>query len=107
VTPALLFPALAGVLVGAGLLISGMADPARIIGFLRLAPGWDPSLAFVMAGALAVTLPGYALLHRRGLRQRPAQPEHQQRHGEDRAAGAGQAEHRADDDSEDHCHGRR
>jgi uncharacterized membrane protein YedE/YeeE len=66
VTPALLFPALAGVLFGAGLLVSGMADPARIIGFLRLAPGWDPSLAFVMAGALAVTLPGYALLHRRG-----------------------------------------
>jgi uncharacterized membrane protein YedE/YeeE len=64
--PALLFPALAGMLFGAGLVISGMADPARVIGFLRLAPGWDPSLAFVMAGALAVTLPGYALLNRRG-----------------------------------------
>jgi uncharacterized membrane protein YedE/YeeE len=64
--PALLFPALAGILFGAGLVISGMADPARVIGFLHLAPGWDPSLAFVMAGALAVTLPGYALLNRRG-----------------------------------------
>ena len=64
--PALLFPALAGALFGAGLVISGMADPAKIIGFLTIAPGWDPSLAFVMAGALAATLPGYALLNRRG-----------------------------------------
>lgn len=64
--PALLFPALAGALFGAGLVISGMADPARVLGFLTLGPGWDPSLAFVMGGALAVTLPGYALLHRRG-----------------------------------------
>ncbi len=60
------FAALAGVLFGAGLVISGMADPARVLGFLTLAPGWDPTLAFVMAGALAVALPGYALLHRRG-----------------------------------------
>lgn len=60
------FPALAGVLFGAGLLISGMADPARVLGFLRLAPGWDPTLAFVMAGALAVTIPGFAFMRRRG-----------------------------------------
>lgn len=64
--PALVFPALAGLLFGAGLLISGMADPARVLGFLTLAPGWDPTLAFVMAGALAVSLPGFAVLHRRG-----------------------------------------
>lgn len=56
----------AGLLFGAGLLISGMADPQRVLGFLRLAPGWDPSLAFVMVGALAVTIPGFALLRRRG-----------------------------------------
>ena len=62
----LLFAALAGLLFGAGLLISGMADPARVLGFLTLAPGWDPSLAFVMAGALAVTVPGFALMRRRG-----------------------------------------
>ena len=54
----------AGLLFGAGLLISGLADPARVLGFLTLAPGWDPTLAFVMGGALAVALPGYALLHR-------------------------------------------
>jgi uncharacterized protein len=56
----------AGLLFGAGLLLSGMADPARVLAFLTLAPGWDPALAFVMAGALAVTLPGYAWLQRRG-----------------------------------------
>jgi uncharacterized membrane protein YedE/YeeE len=62
----LLFSTLSGLLFGAGLLVSGMADPARVLGFLRLAPGWDPSLAFVMAGALAVTVPGFALMRRRG-----------------------------------------
>jgi uncharacterized membrane protein YedE/YeeE len=59
-------PALiAGLLFGAGLLISGMADPQRVLAFLRIAPGWDPSLAFVMGGALAITLPGFTLLKRR------------------------------------------
>jgi len=66
VTPTLLFSALAGLLFGAGLVISGMADPARVLAFLRLAPGWDPSLAFVMGGALAVAVPGFALMRRRG-----------------------------------------
>jgi uncharacterized membrane protein YedE/YeeE len=66
VKPAIAFPLLAGLLFGAGLLISGMADPAKVLGFLRLAPGWDPSLMFVMGGALAVTVPGFWLLHRRG-----------------------------------------
>ena len=42
---------LAGLLFGAGLLISGMADPQRVLGFLRIGAGWDPSLAFVMGGA--------------------------------------------------------
>lgn len=45
----------AGLLFGAGLAISGMTNPAKVIGFLNLAGGaWDPSLAFVMAGALLV-----------------------------------------------------
>lgn len=57
---------LAGLLFGAGLLISGLADPQRVLAFLRIAPGWDPSLAVVMIGALAVTVPGFALLRRRG-----------------------------------------
>ena len=64
--PHLALSALSGVLFGAGLLISGMADPAKVLGFLTLAPGWDPALAFVMGGALAVTLPGFALARWRG-----------------------------------------
>ena len=56
---------LAGLLFGFGLIISGMADPAKVLNFLDIAGTWDPSLAFVMGGAIAVTLPGYALLRRR------------------------------------------
>lgn len=44
----------AGALFGAGLIISGMTDPARVVGFLDLAGRWDPSLAFVMVGAIVV-----------------------------------------------------
>lgn len=46
----------AGLLFGMGLLLSGMADPAKVIGFLDLAGHWDPSLALVMGGAVAVAL---------------------------------------------------
>jgi uncharacterized membrane protein YedE/YeeE len=45
---------LAGVIFGLGLIVSGMADPAKVLGFLDLAGAWDPSLAFVMASAIAV-----------------------------------------------------
>ncbi len=45
---------LAGLVFGLGLILSGMADPAKVLGFLDLAGRWDPSLAFVMAGAIAV-----------------------------------------------------
>lgn len=52
----------AGALFGFGLSLSGMVDPARVIGFLDVASGhWDPSLAFVLGGALLVALPGMAL----------------------------------------------
>jgi uncharacterized membrane protein YedE/YeeE len=44
----------AGLLFGIGLIVSGMADPAKVLGFLDLAGAWDPSLALVMAGAIAV-----------------------------------------------------
>ena len=50
----LVLAALTGALFGAGLLVSGMTDPARVIGFLDVTRGWDPSLAFVMGGAVAV-----------------------------------------------------
>lgn len=45
---------LAGLLFGTGLIVSGMTNPAKIIGFLDVSGKWDPSLAFVMAGALLV-----------------------------------------------------
>jgi uncharacterized protein len=59
-TVSLVAAALTGVLFGAGLLVSGMTQPARVIGFLDVAGGWDPSLVFVMAGAVAM----YALAFR-------------------------------------------
>lgn len=43
---------LAGLIFGLGLILSGMANPAKVIGFLDLAGSWDPSLAFVMGGAV-------------------------------------------------------
>ena len=45
---------LAGLVFGLGLIVSGMVNPAKVLGFLDLAGRWDPSLAFVMAGAIAV-----------------------------------------------------
>ena len=56
---------LAGLVFGAGLLLSGMADPGKVLGFLDLAGTWDPSLAFVMAGAIAVAAPAFAWVRMR------------------------------------------
>jgi uncharacterized protein len=56
---------LAGLVFGLGLIVSGMADPAKVIGFLDLASPWDPSLAFVMAGAVAVGTLAFAVARRR------------------------------------------
>lgn len=55
----------AGLLFGAGLAISGMIDPAKVLGFLDVAGEWDASLAFVMSGAIAVYAP-VAVWARRG-----------------------------------------
>ncbi|MEO1191300.1 MAG: DUF6691 family protein [Pseudomonadota bacterium] len=55
---------LAGLLFGAGIALSGMANPAKVLNFFDFAGSWDPSLAFVMGGALAVTFLGYRLLFR-------------------------------------------
>ncbi|MGX9457267.1 DUF6691 family protein [Photobacterium damselae subsp. damselae] len=51
-----------GLLFGAGMMISQMVDPAKVIGFLNITGDWDPSLAFVMGGALLVFAPGYYFL---------------------------------------------
>ncbi|MFZ6675352.1 DUF6691 family protein [Undibacterium sp. Xuan67W] len=49
-----LFAWIAGLIFGVGLIIAGMADPAKVVGFLDLTGSWDPSLALVMAGAIVV-----------------------------------------------------
>jgi uncharacterized membrane protein YedE/YeeE len=54
----------AGGLFGAGLAISGMTDPARVIGFLDVFGAWDPALLFVMAGAVGVYGVGMQVLRR-------------------------------------------
>ncbi|HSV45732.1 MAG TPA: DUF6691 family protein [Ramlibacter sp.] len=56
---------LAGLVFGLGLIVSGMANPAKVLGFLDLAGPWDPSLAFVMAGAIAVGAAAFAVARRR------------------------------------------
>ena len=54
-----------GLLFGIGLIVSGMANPAKVLGFLDLAGPWDPSLAFVMAGAIAVGAIAFGVARRR------------------------------------------
>ena len=54
-----------GVLFGWGLIISGMSNPQKILGFLDLAGNWDPSLAFVMIGAVLVGLAGFYVVSKR------------------------------------------
>ncbi len=56
---------LAGLVFGLGLILSGMANPAKVLGFLDLAGAWDPSLALVMMGAIAVGLVAFALVRQR------------------------------------------
>jgi len=65
-TMSLLLAGAAGALFGIGLLVSGMTQPARVIGFLDPLGGWDPTLVFVMAGAVIVyTLASRAIDSRR------------------------------------------
>lgn len=56
---------LVGLLFGLGLILSGMSDPGKVLGFLDLAGAWDPSLVFVMAGAIAVSVFGFAFARKR------------------------------------------
>lgn len=54
--------ALVGLLFGLGIIVSGMANPAKVLNFFDVAGTWDPSLAFVMGGAVAVTFVGYRVV---------------------------------------------
>lgn len=53
---------LIGLLFGTGIVVAGMANPAKVLNFFDIAGTWDPSLIFVMGGALAVTFVGYRLV---------------------------------------------
>lgn len=59
------FALLAGAVFGIGLIVSGMADPAKVLGFLDLAGNWDPSLAFVMGGAILVGVIAFTFARKR------------------------------------------
>ena len=54
-----------GLIFGLGLCLSGMSEPSKVLGFLDLAGIWDPSLAFVMGGAIAIAAPAFALARAR------------------------------------------
>ncbi|URO01338.1 YeeE/YedE family protein [Leclercia adecarboxylata] len=56
---------LCGLIFGVGLLVSGMANPEKVLNFLDLSHPWDPSLALVMIGAIAVGIVGFALVKHR------------------------------------------
>lgn len=64
----LVLAAAIGGLFGAGLIVSGMTQPARVIGFLDVLGGWDPTLAFVMAGAVIVYALAFPIIRRRVIR---------------------------------------
>jgi hypothetical protein len=61
----ILMALIVGLVFGIGLIVSGMTDPAKVLGFLDLAGNWDPSLAFVMGGAILVGLAAFRFAGRR------------------------------------------
>jgi uncharacterized membrane protein YedE/YeeE len=64
--PLVLASVVCGLVFGAGLLISGMTQTEKVLGFLDIFDAWDATLAFVMAGAVAVASVGFVLARRRG-----------------------------------------
>lgn len=62
---AIIFAILAGIIFGAGLTLSDMINPARVLNFLDIAGSWDPTLIFVMVGGLAIATLGYSLVFQR------------------------------------------
>ncbi|MBB3261740.1 hypothetical protein F4827_006636 [Paraburkholderia bannensis] len=62
---AILIALLSGLIFGVGLMVSGMSNPAKVLGFLDIAGRWDPSLAFVMVGAIVVASLAFFVARRR------------------------------------------
>jgi uncharacterized membrane protein YedE/YeeE len=57
---------MSGLVFGIGLIISGMSNPAKVINFLDIAGNWDPSLAFVMLGAIPIAFVGFRAIEKQG-----------------------------------------
>ena len=57
-----IFSIISGLVFGIGLTIGGMTNPAKVLAFLNITENWDPSLIFVMGGAIAIVLPCFYLL---------------------------------------------
>ena len=62
---AIVFSLAVGIILGAGLAVSQMMNPSKVIAFLDIAGDWDPTLAFVMAGAVLAAIPGFAVAKKR------------------------------------------
>ncbi|MDO9050706.1 MAG: YeeE/YedE family protein [Methylotenera sp.] len=62
---ALIFALLSGLIFGLGLILAGMSNPAKVLAFLDLAGGWDPSLGLVMGGAIAIGLIAFKIAGKR------------------------------------------
>lgn len=58
----IIIPSICGVIFGIGLVIAGMTNPAKVMGFLNLFGNWDPSLIFVMGGAIFVSMPAFLII---------------------------------------------
>tara|TARA_B100000085_G_scaffold221359_1_gene206272 strand:+ start:90 stop:521 length:432 start_codon:yes stop_codon:yes gene_type:complete len=58
-------PLTSGIIFGIGLVVAGMTNPAKVIGFLNIFGNWDPSLIFVMVGAIIVSMPAFLLLSKK------------------------------------------
>lgn len=63
----IVFAFIAGLIFGVGLIVAGMANPAKVIGFLDLAGSWDPSLVFVMGGAIVLGIFAFAYAKQRSM----------------------------------------
>ena len=60
-----LIPLTSGIIFGIGLVIAGMTNPAKVMGFLNIFGNWDPSLIFVIAGAIIVSMPAFLLFSKK------------------------------------------
>lgn len=61
----IIIPFICGIIFSIGLVLAGMTNPAKVMGFLNIFGNWDPSLIFVMGGAIAISMPTFLLLGKR------------------------------------------